>query len=212
MTSFILSIARLSLKNMLYPFCLLLIFTSAFFIADILSFKCLGNSIIETIEISVNALNILIFVTTFMFCYFIALTISYIIGGAITAIIRTRCSCINIFDRKDYYSLYEIREKSIIENNKVMYEEYKTLLKEKNVYKNTRIFLLITIITFSYDYSLNKDIAKTLENYKFLGNMIIVGILSSIFYFLFTQVYINHTGIRRNPPKINDKGSKLIKE
>lgn len=147
-----------------------------------------------------------------MFCYFIALTISYIIGGAITAIIRTRCSCINIFDRKDYYSLYEIREKSIIENNKVMYEEYKTLLKEKNVYKNTRIFLLITIITFSYDYSLNKDIAKTLENYKFLGNMIIVGILSSIFYFLFTQVYINHTGIRRNPPKINDKGSKLIKE
>lgn len=147
-----------------------------------------------------------------MFCYFIALTISYIIGGAITAIIRTRCSCINIFDRRDYYSLYEIREKSIIENNKVMYEEYKTLLKEKNVYKNTRIFLLITIITFLYDCSLNKYIANTLENYKFLGNMIIVGILSSIFYFLFTQGYINHTGIRRNTPKINDKGSKLIKE
>ena len=37
-------------------------------------------------------------------------------------------------------------------------------------------------------------------------------ILSSIFYFLFTQGYINHTGIRRNTPKINDKGSKLIKE
>ena len=199
--------ASLLSKNKLYLFCLLLTFASAFFVSDILSFKCLGKSIIETIETSINVLNILIFITTFMFCYFIAMTISYIIGGAIT-----RFFCLNMFDRRDYYSLYEIREKSIIDNNKVMYEEYKTLSKEKNVYKNTRIFLLITIIAFFYDYSLNKDIANTLENYKFLCNMIIVGILSSIFYFLFTQVYINHTGIRRNPPKINDKGSKLIKE
>ena len=210
MTSFILSMASLLSKNKLYLFCLLLTFASAFFISDILSFECLGKSIIETIETSINVLNILIFITTFMFCYFIAMTISYIIGGAITVI--TRFFCLNMFDRRDYYSLYEIREKSIIDNNKVMYEEYKTLSKEKNVYKNTRIFLLITIIAFFYDYSLNKDIANTLENYKFLCNMIIVGILSSIFYFLFTQVYINHTGIRRNPPKINDKGSKLIKE
>ena len=196
MTSFILSMASLLSKNTLYIYCLLLTFASAILVADILSLKCLDNPIMETIETSINILNVLVFLIIFIFCYFIGLIIS--------TKIRAICSSKNTFDKRDYYSLYEIKEMSIIENNKVMYEEYKALLIEKTIHENSRCFLLIAIFAALFDLCPPNSIMRKLTNYPVLFVTIFC-----IFILFFTYSFLgeeNHTGIKKTFKKYSPIG------
>ena len=135
----IVGIIKQSLDNISYLYYLLLIFCYTFLIADILSLWYLDNPITKTIGTSINIVNILIFMICFMFCYFI---------GMFITLIRNLISP----PKSDYYekekmSLYEMRERSVIEDNKVMYEEYKFLIKEK---KHTRKWRMSYIYDNTY--------------------------------------------------------------
>lgn len=185
----IVGIIRQSLDNMSYLYYLLLIFCYAFLIADILSLWYLDNPITKTIGISINIVNILIFMICFMFCYFI---------GIFITLIRNLISP----PKSDYYekekmSLYEMRERSVIEDNKVMYEEYKFLIKERNIQENGECFIYMIILMGGIELFYNNSSLRILWNYNILLLIVLIGTLISFLYFSTDRNSRDYTGISR---------------
>ncbi|MBO1883669.1 hypothetical protein J4N46_04350 [Capnocytophaga sp. Marseille-Q4570] len=185
----IVGIIKQSLDNISYLYYLLLIFCYAFLIADILSLWYLDNPITKTIGTSINIINILIFIICFMFCYFI---------GMFIILIRNL-----IFPPKsDYYekgkmSLYEMRERSVIEDNKVMYEEYKFLIKERNIQENGECFIYMIIIMGVIDFFSNNGSLRILWYNNILLFIVLIGTLISLLYFSAGRNSRDYTGISR---------------
>lgn len=185
----IVGIIKQSLDNISYLYYLLLIFCYAFLIADILSLWYLDNPITKTIGTSINIINILIFIICFMFCYFI---------GMFIILIRNL-----IFPSKsDYYekekmSLYEMRERSVIEDNKVMYEEYKFLIKERNTQENGECFIYMIILMGFIDFYSNNGSLRILLNDNILLFIVLIGTLISLLYFSTGRNSRDYTGISK---------------
>ena len=185
----IVGIIKQSLDNISYLYYLLLIFCYAFLIADILSLWYLDNPITKTIGTSINIVNILIFMICFMFCYFI---------GIFITLTRNLISP----PKSDYYekekmSLYEMRERSIIEDNKVMYEEYKFLIKERNIQENGECFIYIIILMGGIELFYNNSSLRILWNYNILLLIVLIGTLISFLYFSTDRNNRDYTGISR---------------
>jgi len=185
----IVGIIKQSLDNISYLYYLLLIFCYAFLIADILSLWYLDNPITKTIGTSINIINILIFMICFMFCYFIGMFITLIRNLIFTS-------------KSDYYekekmSLYEMRERSVIEDNKVMYEEYKFLIKERNIQENGECFIYMIIIMGVIDLVSSKGSLRILLNDNILLFIVLIGTLISFLYFSTGENSRNYTGISR---------------
>ena len=185
----IVGIIKQSLDNISYLYYLLLIFCYAFLIADILSLWYLDNPITKTIGTSINIVNILIFMICFMFCYFI---------GIFITLTRNLISP----PKSDYYekekmSLYEMRERSIIEDNKVMYEEYKFLIKERNIQENGECFIYMIILMGGIELFYNNSSLRILWNYNILLLIVLIGTLISFLYFSTDRNNRDYTGISR---------------
>lgn len=185
----IVGIIKQSLDNISYLYYLLLIFCYAFLIADILSLWYLDNPITKTIGTSINIVNILIFMICFMFCYFI---------GMFITLIRNLISP----PKSDYYekekiSLYEMRERSVIEDNKVMYEEYKFLIKERNIQENGECFIYMIILMGFIDFYSNNGSLRILLNKDILLFIVLIGTLISFLYFSTDRNSRDYTGISR---------------
>lgn len=185
----IVGIIKQSLDNISYLYYLLLIFCYAFLIADILSLWYLDNPITKTIGTSINIVNILIFMICFMFCYFI---------GMFITLIRNLISP----PKSDYYekekmSLYEMRERSVIEDNKIMYEEYKFLIKERNIQENGECFIYMIILMGFIDFYSNNGSLRILLNKDILLFIVLIGTLISFLYFSTDRNSRDYTGISR---------------
>ena len=185
----IVGIIKQSLDNISYLYYLLLIFCYAFLIADILSLWYLDNPITKTIGTSINIVNILIFLICFMFCYFIGILIT------LTRNLISPPKC-------DYYeqekmSLYEMRERSVIEDNKVMYEEYKFLIKERNIQENGECFIYMIILMGGIELFYNNSSLRILWNYNILLLIVLIGTLISFLYFSTDRNSRDYTGISR---------------
>lgn len=185
----IVGIIKQSLDNISYLYYLLLIFCYAFLIADILSLWYLDNPITKTIGTSINIVNILIFMICFMFCYFI---------GMFIILIRNLISP----PKSDYYekekmSLYEMRERSVIEDNKIMYEEYKFLIKERNIQENGECFIYMIILMGVIEFFYNNSSLRILWNYDILLFIVLIGTLISFLYFSTGRNSRDYTGISK---------------
>ena len=185
----IVGIIKQSLDNISYLYYLLLIFGYAFLMADSLSLWYLDNPITKTIGTSINIVNILIFMICFMFCYFI---------GIFITLTRNLISP----PKSDYYekekmSLYEMRERSVIEDNKVMYEKYKFLIKERNIQENGECFIYMIILMGGIELFYNNSSLRILWNYNILLLIVLIGTLISFLYFSTDRNSRDYTGISR---------------
>ena len=185
----IVGIIKQSLDNISYLYYLLLIFGYAFLMADSLSLWYLDNPITKTIGTSINIVNILIFMICFMFCYFI---------GIFITLTRNLISP----PKSDYYekekmSLYEMRERSVIEDNKVMHEEYKFLIKERNIQENGECFIYMIILMGGIELFYNNSSLRILWNYNILLLIVLIGTLISFLYFSTDRNSRDYTGISR---------------
>ena len=168
----IVGIIKQSLDNISYLYYLLLIFCYAFLIADILSLWYLDNPITKTIGTSINIV--------------------------IITLIRNLISP----PKSDYYekekmSLYEMRERSVIEDNKVMYEEYKFLIKERNIQENGECFIYMIILMGVIELFYNNSSLRILWNYNILLFIVLIGTLISFLYFSTGRNSRDYTGFSK---------------
>ena len=185
------SFIKQSLDNVPYLHYFSLLFTSLYLVADFLSLLYLKNPIFITYNESISIFHFFILIISFTILYFFS-NIIVLFLGLIPYIKRE-------FDRNYTFSIDEIREKSITENNSIMYEEYKILNKERDMNERGKYFLfMIIVISIIEFWNPESSMIFLIKNYPFLFFIFEIAILIlSIYYLFIYKGYEDYTGIRK---------------
>lgn len=185
------SFIKQSLDNVPYLHYFSLLFTSLYLVADFLSLLYLKNPIFITYNESISIFHFFILIISFTILYFFS-NIIVLFLGLIPYIKRE-------FDRNYTFSIDEIREKSITENNNIMYEEYKILNKERDMNERGKYFLfMIIVISIIEFWNPESSMIFLIKNYPFLFFIFEIAILIlSIYYLFIYKGYEDYTGIRK---------------
>lgn len=188
-----------NIEYLLYYF---LILMSIFLMANNLCIVFYGNTIWVIDQTLFSMINIIIFIIIYCISFFVNIVFLNITKLFLYNKLKWFKGNRGGWDRTEYLSMYELKNIAVIENNSVMYEEYKSLNRERKKDIYSSYFYWFNIVLLIYDFILENGVVSMLLQLPIVVICVfIIAFAISVFYFILSEHWEDYTGIKKRKTK-----------